>query len=216
MKKLLALLLIAGTVHAGQLTNSTASVQNILDTAIRSTDGGVLTNSTAGIQAIIGGAVTNSAGITVGDTRYARSIYGGLHIHDSSAVTNDILTGVTYTRMPWTEMGPTNGMTVSTANSNMTLVVNGVYQVTGTFCFGAEGIGDVWRGAVFQDNVEQNNIHFLRKITAVASQDGVPFSGFLSVTNQPAVIDFRVRHDNGSAREIYVTYANFGVVYIGE
>ena len=152
-----------------------------------------------------------------GDIRYPRSIYGELHVHDSSAITNDIPNGTTYTRLPWSNIGFTNGVTASTATSNMTLTVNGRYQVTGTFCFSGEGVSVVWKGAVFQDNVEQDQIHFLRKIGTGGDQGAAPFSGFLSVTNQPAVIDFRVRHDYQiGARENYVTYANFGVVYIGE
>jgi len=168
------------------------------------------------------GPLNPTNGIMVGDRdyndlRYPRSIYGELNVHDSSAITNDIPNGTTYIRLPWTNIGFTNGVTASTATSNMTLTVNGRYQVTGTFCFSGEGNGVSWKGAVFQDNVEQDHIHFMRKIGTGGDQGSAPFSGFLSVTNQPAVIDFRVRHDYQiGAREIYVTYANFGVVYIGK
>ena len=200
MKKLAILFMVALATTAGAIDIASAEF---------------LTSSE---EKILTSAVTNSLGVIDGDTIYARSLYVELHIHDSSAVTNDIPTGTTYTRIPWTNMGLTNGIIVSTATSNMTLVVNGRYQVTGTFCFGGEVTGTpvVWRGVVFQDDVEQDNIHFMRTISVQASQGAAPFSGFLNVTNQPSVIDFRIRHGNVANREIYMTYCNFGVVYIGE
>ena len=85
----------------------------------------------------------------------------------------------------------------------------------GSFNF-SDGTNNVtWKGVVFLNGIEQDNIHFVRKIQTAGDVGSTSFTGFINVDSVPIDIDFRVRHDNGGAINVTFVYLNLNVSYEG-
>lgn len=143
-------------------------------------------------------------------------IFGGIHLHDNSTGQN-IGTGVTYTKITsFTDNEYSANVTSDAANDKITITKAGIYRVSGSFSFESDTPNVVFFGAPFLGGIEQDNIHFNRKVSVAGDVGSASFTGFIDVTTAPVDLDFRVRHDNGGTVAITLTYANINIEYLGE
>ena len=142
--------------------------------------------------------------------------FAGMHIHDSLAGAQSIPNGLTYTKVVgFLDNGASRNCTSDAANDKLTITVAGVYKVEGAISFTGSGTNVTWIGAAFLDGAEQDAIHFQRKIGVGGDYGAAPLSGEVVVTSVPVDLDFRVRHDDGTAKDFTMTYGNINVFRMG-
>ena len=142
--------------------------------------------------------------------------YGGIHVHDNSD-DQAIDSGSTYTKITaFADNEPSENVTSDAANDKITFTNPGVYRVEGSFSFSSGTSNVIYFGAPFLDGVEQDSIHFNRKVSVAGDVGNAGFTGILDITTTPVDLDFRVRHDNAGSVNITITYANFNVSYLGQ
>lgn len=128
-----------------------------------------------------------------------------------------IPTGSTYTKITslasTTSATNTRYCTADTANSKIVVTRAGIYEVTGSINFSGS-VNSTFRGALFIGGVEQNLIHFARKLSA-NDVGSVSFTGQFVATSSSNV-DLRVRHDSGGAVNFSPMYMNLNVQYLGK
>lgn len=142
-------------------------------------------------------------------------MYAEIYVHDASTA-QSIASGATYTKSTaWTTNGVQKNCTADAANDKITFRHTGHYFVSGSFSI-ASGTANVnVLGSVFLDGTEIDKIHWRRKIGTANDEGVTAFSGIIDVDAVGEDLDFRMRHDNGSAVNITITYANLSVHYIG-
>lgn len=162
-------------------------------------------NTLFGGEVEIGGSVTTLNGT-----------YGGIHVHDNST-SQSIASGATYTKVTaFTDNDVSNDCTPDVANDKITITRTGHYKVDGDISFSSGTANTLWSGAVFLSGTEQNQVHFERKISTAGDVGAAPITGLINVTSVPVDLDFRLRHDNGSAVNVTVRYASISVDRQGE
>lgn len=145
-----------------------------------------------------------------------QGIFGGIHVHDNATGQN-IGTGAAYTKITaFTDNEPSINVTSDVVNNKITLTKIGIYRVSGSFSFESDTANVVFFGAPFLNEVEQDSIHFNRKVAVASDVGSAGFTGFIDVTTVPCDLDFRMRHDNAGTVEATLTYANMNVEYLGE
>ena len=141
--------------------------------------------------------------------------YAGIHVHDTTVV-QSIPAGTTYTKvLCYVYNDSAANCTPDAANDKITITKTGSYYVSGSFSFKSNTNNVVFRCAAFLGGVEQNDVHWLRKIGTGADAGSSGFVGIISVQSVPIDIDVRVRHDQVGATEFNVLYSNFVVNRIG-
>lgn len=141
--------------------------------------------------------------------------YGEIHCHDASTP-QTIPTGASYTKSTaFTDNGEASGITADAANDKLTITAAGIYRVAGSFSFTSDTNNVVWKGALFVDGVEKNNVHWERKVGTGADLGNASFTGLVDVPSVPVDVDFRVNHDNGAGVALTITYANLNLAYVG-
>jgi len=142
-------------------------------------------------------------------------IYGGVHVHDGSTSQN-IATGATYVKMTaFADNEPSSNVTSDATNDKITITQTGRYRVEGSFSFSSDTSNVVFFGSPFLNAVEQDNIHFNRKVATAGDVGNAGFTGIIDVTRVPVDLDFRMRHDNAGTVAPTITYANMNVSYLG-
>jgi len=147
-----------------------------------------------------------------------KGIYAEIHVHDASTA-QSIATGVTYTKLTlFTDNGLSSNCTADVANDKIIVTHPGIYQVQCHLSLTAASNNVIFKSAPFVDGVEQDCTHWERKIALGGDVGAMGFSGLISaaVADVPIDVDVRIRHDQGGAEDITVTYANFNIIYIGE
>jgi hypothetical protein len=153
---------------------------------------GVLTNTTAEIQESLDG------------------VFGEIYTHENST-TQSIPTGATYTKViNFDANGESNNCTPDFTNSKITITKPGTYFVSCPVSFTEAGSNENWFMSIFADGVEQDDIHFERRIGTGGDYGSASMSGFISASSAIDV-DLRVRHDNAGARTLTVRYCNLSV-----
>jgi len=141
--------------------------------------------------------------------------YGEIYVHNNG-VAQSIATGAAYTKSTaWTTDGQERNCTNDAANDKITLTETGIYKVS---CNASAKSGTAninLLGAIFLNAVEQDQIHFRRKISTANDEGSMAMNGFIDVTTAPWDLDLRLRHDNAGAVNITITYANMNVIYLG-
>jgi hypothetical protein len=180
--------------------------------------------SSGGFEIFTGGAAQanrrmqiTSAGVTTFPGYVAQQgIYGAINIYDNSTA-QSIPTGATYTKLTsFPSIGMSANVTCDTANDKITFVKTGKYRVTASLSF-SDGTNNVeWRVAGFLNNVEQNQLHFIRKIGTSGDVGNAGVTGFVNVSSVPWDLDLRARHDNVGSVDLTVVYGNLNVEYVGE
>lgn len=141
------------------------------------------------------------------------STYAEIYVTDGVAA-QSIAAGVTYVKSTgFTTNGQSANCTADATNDKITITKTGKYRVYGHFSFTGDS-NSTFRGAAFLNGVEQDDVHWIRKIAAndAGSASG---SGIISITSVPVDLDFRIRHDQVGAVSITPVYANLGVIRLG-
>lgn len=162
------------------------------------------------------GALVVSGGAGFGKYITQPGIYGELHIHDNST-SQAIPTGATYTKLTcFPGIGFCSNVTCDTANDKITFTKTGKYRVGASLSFLCGTNNVEWKATAFLNNVEQDQIHFERKIGTAGDIGNAGVTGFVNVTTVPWDLDLRAKHDNGGSIDLTVRYGNFNVEYVGE
>jgi hypothetical protein len=163
----------------------------------------------------------DSTGIyVVGDSLKAKiikqqGVYAEIHLHDNATAQN-IPTGTTYTKCTlFNGKGLSSNCTVDTANDKITATITGKYMVVVSCNFSAGTNGVIFKGSIFVNNVEQDQVHFVRKIGNAGDVGSASMSGIISVTAGQD-IDLRFRHDNAGTVTITPEYCNMSINYLGD
>lgn len=136
--------------------------------------------------------------------------YAGIHTH-GNATAQSIPTGATYTKVQnFSDNDPAANATPDATNDKITVGVSGVYRVEGSFSFKSGTNSIVSFASVFLGGVEVESLHFSRKIGVAGDVGNASLSGIIQI-NAGQEIDFRVRHDNGSAVNLTFTYMNLNL-----
>lgn len=162
--------------------------------------------------------ITTGEEVDNADVRYMlrSGIYGGMHVHDNST-DQEIASGSTYIKVTqFADNEPSSNVTSDAANDKITITQTGVYRVEGSFSFSTNPANINIFGAPFLGAVEQDSIHFVRKVSTANDIGNAGFTGFIDVTSVPVDLDFRVRHSSGATVDVTFNYANLNVEYIGE
>lgn len=138
-----------------------------------------------------------------------------IYVHEGAA-TQEIPNGAGYTKVTsFTTDGDSQNCTADSANDKLTLTLPGRYKTECSISFTATGTNVVWSGALFIGGVEQDKVHFERKIGVGGDFGSTQFGGRFTTSSVPVDVDLRVRHDDGSAKDITVKYANLNTVRTG-
>jgi len=142
--------------------------------------------------------------------------FAEIHVHDNST-SQSIATGATYTKSTaFDSNGFSSNCTPDQANDKITITKAGIYRVEGAFSFSSGTANVEVFGSAFLNGVEQDQVHWTRQIATAGDVGNANFTGLIDVTTVPWDLDFRMRHDNGSAVDMTISYANLNVTYLGE
>lgn len=146
----------------------------------------------------------------------AEGTYGGIYLHDSvSSIT--VPTGDTYTKVnTFTKNDFSNNVISDYANGKITISDRGFYDVHGSFSFMSSVANINILGTAFLGGVEQDQLHFRRKISTANDEGSASFYGKISASEVPVDLDFRVRHDGVSSASITFSYGNLGCTIVGK
>jgi hypothetical protein len=151
-------------------------------------------------------------------TEYLRQegIFGGIHMHDASAGAQSINNGATYVKVTgFTDNSLAMNTTPDVANDKITLTVPGTYKVEWNCSFASGTNGINFFGAVYSAGVEQDQIHWERKIGTANDVGSASASDYITITGTTD-IDCRVRHDGGAAVNFTMNYSQFTATYVGD
>lgn len=141
------------------------------------------------------------------------NVYAEIYVSDGSAA-QSIAAGTTYAKSTcFTTNGQSANCTADASNDKITITKTGKYRVYGHFNFTGDS-NSTFRAAAFLGGVEQDDVHWIRKIAA-NDAGSASASGIIAVTSVPVDLDFRVRHDQVGAVSITPVYANLGVLRLG-
>ena len=142
--------------------------------------------------------------------------FAEIHSHDN-ATTQSIPTGATYTKITTLDNNGENAnCTADATNDKITITKTGRYLVNGSFSFSCGTNNVTFFGSAFLNDVEQNQIHWTRKIATGGDIGSASFTGIIDVTITPWDLDVRFRHDNVGDITLTLSYANINTVYLGE
>ena len=140
--------------------------------------------------------------------------FGEIHLHDG-ATAQTIPSGTTYTKLTsFQHNGYGVNCTPNVANNKIIITSAGYYVVNGSFSFESNRSNIIIKASVFLNGVEQDQIHFGKKIASAGDVGCGSFTGVIQVPTVNADIDVRVRHDYGSTVDIIMLYSNFNVEFL--
>lgn len=141
--------------------------------------------------------------------------FAEIHLHDG-VTSQAIATGTTYTLFTeFTNNGVSGNCTPDVTNNKITITKRGVYKVDGSFSFFSGTNSVTFKLAPFLGGVEQDQIHFERKVSVASDKGSASITGLINVESVPVDIDIRIRHDNGSSVDFTASYANLNVSFMG-
>ena len=138
--------------------------------------------------------------------------YAGIHTHDNSTA-QSIPNGLTYTKViNFLDNDPSRDCTPDATNNKITSGVAGIFKIDGSFSFTASNNVTAF-GALFINGVEQQNIHFTRKIGTAGDVGNTSFNGFVTLSALDE-LDFRLRHDDTGADDFTFSYMNLNMFQV--
>ena len=141
--------------------------------------------------------------------------YGGIHVHDG-VTAQSLPTGTTYTKITqFADNNLSSNMVSDHTNDIVTATYAGVYQVNSSLNFQAGTNNVEFRCAVFVDGVEDDSVHFVRKVSTAGDVGSASLSGPVDMDADDD-IDVRCRTDNGGSVNMTIEYGNFSLFYLGE
>ena len=142
-------------------------------------------------------------------------VYAEIYVHEG-VTPQTIANGAGYTKCTgFASDGVSSGATADSANDKLTITQLGTYKVECSVSFTGTGTNVNWFGAIFVDGVEQDKIHFERKIGAGGDFGSTQFGGCVTVSSAPVDVDLRFRHSDGTDKDVTVRYANMNINRIG-
>lgn len=140
-----------------------------------------------------------------------KTALGELSVANGSTA-QSIPTGATYEKLTaFTTVGDT--VEVTAVADSMVIRKAGYYFVKGSFSLSSGTVNVNTFGALFIDGIEQSDIHYERKIATTGDVGSCTMSGLVYL-NIGDVLDVRMRHEDGSAVDITVHYANLSIMQI--
>ena len=131
----------------------------------------------AGNDAVNIGTISADGKLNVNGYIRQDNIYGGIHVHDNGT-SQSIATGSTYIKVTaFTDNEPSSNVTSDASNDKITITKTGIYRVSGAFSFDSGTANAVFFGAPFLDGVEQDNIHWNRKVANANDVGSASFTG---------------------------------------
>jgi hypothetical protein len=145
-----------------------------------------------------------------------QGIFAEIHLHDGSTA-QSIPTGVGYEKIDgFVDNGESANCTPDAANDKITITVAGKYFVSGSVSWMSGTNNTIFYVAPFLNAVEQDKIHFNRKVSVAGDVGSASFNGIIDVTTVPWDLDVRVRHGDGGSVNFTPAYMNLTVFYLGE
>lgn len=174
-----------------------------------STDGTFADNSDDNIP-------TEKAVKTYVDTAVPYIAYGEIYGHDN-ATSEAIANGVNYTKVVtgFTANGVSENTTPNESLGQITVANKGKYRISYSLSYTCDINNVEFFGAVFINDVEQNNIHSATKIGTGADVRTSGSGGIIELTQDNMVVDFRLRHNYASPVNVTIKYLNLNVHYLG-
>lgn len=143
--------------------------------------------------------------------------YANIHVDDSNASAQTIPTGASYTKVTGFADNGLNSKSVPDATNNKIIFgTPGTYLVSHNSSFTGNTNNVTYYVAAFLDNVEQNNLHFVRKLGTAGDVGSASFCGIINVPTANMELDIRIRQDNLLDVEYTMQYANLTINYIGK
>ena len=150
------------------------------------------------------------------DTVKSEGIFAEIHVHDGSTA-QSIATGAGYVKLTgFAHDGDSANCTPDVANDKITITKAGKYFVVGSFSFTSGSVNTTFFCAPFLNGVEQDQIHWNRKVATTGDVGAAPFSGIIDVTTAPWDLDVRIRHNQGGSVDFTPVYMNLTVFYLGD
>lgn len=144
-------------------------------------------------------------------------VFAEIYCHDN-AVSQSIPAGAGYTKIiNFTANGDSQYDVADYTNNKITITRAGHYTIVFSISFTGATANVNWFPAVFIDDVEQNNIHFQRKISTAGDYGSSQVEGFgdIVVGDVPVDVDARVRHDSAGAVNLTMVYGNIKATRVG-
>lgn len=136
---------------------------------------------------------------------------------DSTARTQSIPNGTTPTKIVvFSDNGVSSHCTADAANDKITITKPGIYDVKLSISYASGTINVNWFGLLFLNGSVLPNIHSQGNTSASNQYRSTTLSGKIKITSVPVDLDYRVKHDYGSAVNLTFISANLNVNYIGE
>ena len=148
-------------------------------------------------------------------SEFTKPKYGSIYV-EAGATAQSIPTGATYTKVTgFTTNGQTSPASISDAANDKLVLSRGIWKVDATCSFstGSSNINVI--AAAFLDAVEQDAIHFQRKIGTGSDVGSAAFTGFVVVDQATEDLDMRVRHDDGGSVNFTPVYMSLTALKIG-
>jgi hypothetical protein len=137
---------------------------------------------------------------------------------DDNTTTQSIANGASYVKVTnFNTNGDSSHCTADQANDKVTITKEGEYKVEANLSFTGNTGNVNWFGSIFFGGVEAPDIHFERKLGSGGDYGSTSIGGLhsIEVGDLPLDVDVRFRHDNGSANDLTLRYANINVVRVG-
>lgn len=141
-------------------------------------------------------------------------IYGEIHVHDN-AISQAIPAGATYTKLNvWSDNGLNKETIPNYTLGSIITLHPGNYKIEASLSFKSGTSNVIPSCSVFVNGVEQDQAHFIRKISVAGDVGSASITG-ISNALIGQEIDIRMKHDDGSPVDITVVYGNLNVVFLG-
>lgn len=141
-------------------------------------------------------------------------VFAEIHVHDNPTG-QTIPNGTGYTKITqFADNGDSREMTPNQVSNQIEVDHDGKYKISGSFSY-ASGVQNVeFFLGVFLDGVEQDQIHWTRKVGTAGDVGSSSCHGFVDAT-EGQVIDVRIRHDNGGSVVTTISYGNLNALLVG-
>ena len=143
--------------------------------------------------------------------------YAEIYAHENLTTQAVVGSATVYTKVTnFGFNGDAKNVTPDFANNKIIITEPGEYMISFSTSFTATGSNVNWFGSIFIDGVEQNDMHFERKLGTGGDYGSTAIAGIHSFPTVPIDVDVRFRHDDiAVSRDLTKKYMNLNVSAIG-
>lgn len=142
---------------------------------------------------------------------YGHNDYANIYVA-SGATAQNIATGASYVKATLFTTNGINSRITADASNDKIIINKGQWFVSGSFSFTSDTNNVTWYAAVFLNGVEQNQLHWSRKIATGADVGNATLVGLITTASDAQDVDIRLRHDNAGTVAITWMYASLNVI----